>query len=458
MSFKVDMKVKYLFIFVLYVFISSCEDVEVAYPGNNQSTKAVAPSGTADWLIPVVDGAGQLDENSATGVAVATLNAEDGNPDDEFIYSIASQTIDNTSGNYFRIDKEEEGDFKLVLNNGSINYESLSGSKEVQLVILVEDDSPDKLISNFSLRVEIINVNESPYFINLSSIAPYADEYVEFSSGNLIWDDIDEGDNPTLNTQGPGWLNISNEGLFSGAPSSSDVGVNSFVLTISDDDNPPISVSEEVNIEVRENVAPIFINAPSSLSIKVGCWDANESILVLNWSDPNNSAPNFTGNDLVTFSFEENISWLNISDDGNIFCVDAPQNTDAAVSEIEITVEDNRPNNSKSLTETFDVTVIPNDAPSYTNLNSFADEMDSGTEYIFELEYDDPNDDLLAFELKFAIGNNVFNSGQLGWVSINNSGEITLNPTSSNAGDYTISFIISDECFEVSEEKAFTIR
>ena len=84
--------------------------------------------------------------------------------------------------------------------------------------------------------------------------------------------------------------------------------------------------------------------------------------------------------------------------------------------------------------------------------------MDSGTEYIFELEYDDPNDDLLAFELKFAIGNNVFNSGQLGWVSINNSGEITLNPTSSNAGDYTISFIISDECFEVSEEKAFTIR
>ena len=121
---------------------------------------------------------------------------------------------------------------------------------------------PSKLKSDFSLEVEIINVNESPYFINLSSITPFADEYVEFSSGNLIWDDIDEGDNPILNTQGPGWLNISNEGLFSGSPSSLDVGVNSFVLTISDDDNPPISVSEEVNIEVRENVALIFINAP----------------------------------------------------------------------------------------------------------------------------------------------------------------------------------------------------
>ena len=452
------MKVKYLILFVLYLLISSCEDVEVAYPGNNQSTKAVAPNGTADWLIAQVNGVGQLPENSAAGIDIATLNAEDENPDDEFSYSIASQTIGNTSGDYFRIEKEEDGDFKLVLNNSSINYESLSGVKAVTIIISVEDDSPDKLKSDFSLEVEIINVNESPYFINLSSITPFADEYVEFSSGNLIWDDIDEGDNPILNTQGPGWLNISNEGLFSGSPSSSDVGVNSFVLTISDDDNPPISVSEEVNIEVRENVAPIFENAPSSLSIKVGCYDTNESIVNLNWRDPNNDAPYFSGNDLVTFSFNENISWLNISDDGNIFCVDAPQNTDAAVSEIEITIADNRPSNPKSTTKSFDVTVIANDAPSFTNLNGFADEMDSGTEYIFELEYDDPNDDLLAFELKFAIGNNVFDSDQLGWVSIDNSGEITLNPTSSNAGDYTISFIISDECFEVSEEKSFTIR
>ena len=253
------MRITYLYLLSLIALINiSCEDVEITYPGNNQSTKAVAPGSTADWLIPVVDGAGQLDENSAAGIDVAILNAEDENPDDEFIYSIASQTIDNTSGDYFRIDKEEDGVFKLVLNNGSINYESLSGSKEVQLIISVEDDSPDKLKSDFSLRVEIINVNESPYFINLSSITPFADEYVEFSSNNLIWDDIDEGDNPSLNTQGPNWLNISNEGLFSGAPSSSDVGVNSFTLTISDDDNPPITVTEEVSIEVRENVAPIF--------------------------------------------------------------------------------------------------------------------------------------------------------------------------------------------------------
>lgn len=460
MSFEFNMKVKCLYLSVLYLFISSCEDVEIAYPGNNQSTKAVAPSGTADWLIDYSsNNIGQLPENSVAGLPIATLNAEDENPDDEFTYLLGTQIIDNTSGNYFRIETEQNGLSKLVLNNGSIDYESLSGSKEITLTISVEDDSPTKLSSNFTLKVEIINVNESPYYLNLNSITPYADEYVEFSSGNLIWDDIDEGDNPTLNTQGPSWLNISNEGLFSGSPSSSDVGVNSFVLTISDDDSPPISVSEEVNIEVRENVAPIFINAPSSLSIKVGCWDANESILDLNWSDPNNSAPYFAGNDLITFSFDENISWLNISDDGNIFCVDAPQNTDAAVSEIEITIEDNRPNNSKSLTETFDVTVIANDAPSYTNLNSFADEIDSDSVYVFPLQWSDPNDDQLTFNLIFAIGDNQFEWTQLqSWVDLSSSGVVTISPTSSNVGDYILSFIVSDDCYQVIEEKSFTVR
>ena len=154
--FNYNKKIKNFLILFLVIIFWNCSIAE-------DITSPTAPMGTAEWLIPVIDGAGQLDENSPAGFDIATLNAEDENPDDEFIYLIASQKIDNTSGDYFRIDKEEDGAFKLVLNNGSIDYESLSGSKEVQLVITVEDDSPDKLISNFSLRVEIINVNESPY-------------------------------------------------------------------------------------------------------------------------------------------------------------------------------------------------------------------------------------------------------------------------------------------------------
>ena len=449
------MKNIYLLSVLLLLIVVSCEDVEVAYPGNNQTTTAVSPNGTAEWLINFNDGIGELPENSAAGLDIATLNAEDGNPDDEFSYTIASQKIDETVSNYFSIETEEGGVSKLVLSNGSINYESLSGSKKVNLVIKVEDDSPDRLTGNFSLSVAIVNVNESPYYSNLSSITPYADEYVEYSFNKLNWSDIDEGDNPSLTDNGPSWLDISSEGLFQGTPSSSDVGINSYLLTINDGE---ISVDEEVNIEVRPNIAPIFDNAPSALTIKVGCYDANDNIVDVNWRDPNNSSASFAGNDLVTFEIEENVSWLGVNEQGLFYCISAPSNSDAAVSTINMTLTDDRPSNSLSTDASFDLEVLVNDAPSFTNLSDFPSAMDADSTEVFQLEWSDPNQDQVSFELKFNNGDNQFSHTQLSWVELDNSGNITLEPQSGNAGEWSIEFIISDDCYEVSEEKTFTIR
>jgi len=449
------MKNIYLLSVLLLLIVVSCEDVEVAYPGNNQTTSPVSPNGTAEWIIDSNDGIGQLPENSAAGLDLATLNAEDGNPDDEFSYTISSQKIDETVSNYFSIETEEGGVSKLVLSNGSINYESLSGSKKVDLVIKVEDDSPDRLTGNFSLSVAIVNVNESPYYSNLSSITPYADEYVEYSFNKLNWSDIDEGDNPSLTDNGPSWLDISSEGLFQGTPSSSDVGINSYLLTINDGE---ISVDEEVNIEVRPNIAPIFDNAPSALTIKVGCYDANDNIVDVNWRDPNNSSAFFAGNDLVTFEIEENVSWLGVNEQGLFYCISAPSNSDAAVSTINMTLTDDRPSNSLSTDASFDLEVLVNDAPSFTNLSDFPSAMDADSTEVFQLEWSDPNQDQVSFELKFNNGDNQFSHTQLSWVELDNSGNITLEPQSGNAGDWSIEFIISDDCYEVSEEKAFTIR
>ena len=449
------MKNKYILPIISLLIITSCEDVEVAYPGNNQTTTAVSPNGTAEWLINFNDGIGELPENSAAGLDIATLNAEDGNPDDEFSYTIASQKIDETVSNYFSIETEEGGASKLVLSNGSINYESLSGSKKVDLVIKVEDDSPDLLTGNFSLSVAIVNVNESPYYSNLSSITPYADEYVEYSFNKLNWSDIDEGDNPSLTDNGPSWLDISSEGLFQGTPSSSDVGINSYLLTINDGE---ISVDEEVNIEVRPNIAPIFDNAPSALIIKVGCYDANDNIVDVNWRDPNNSSAFFAGNDLVTFEIEENVSWLGVNEQGLFYCISAPSNSDAAVSTINMTLTDDRPSNSLSTDASFDLEVLVNDAPSFTNLSDFPSAMDADSTEVFQLEWSDPNQDQVSFELKFNNGDNQFSHTQLSWVELDNSGNITLEPQSGNAGEWSIEFIISDDCYEVSEEKTFTIR
>ena len=450
------MKNIYLLSVLLLLIVVSCEDVEVAYPGNNQTTSPVSPVGTAEWL---GDFSGELPENTAPGVSIATLNAEDGNPDDEFStessYTIASQKIDGINVDYFTIETGEDGVSKLVTNR-SIDYESLSGSKTVDLSITVEDDSPQELTSNFNLSVAIINVNESPYYSNLNSITPYADEYVEYSFNKLNWSDIDEGDNPSLTNSGPSWLDISNEGLFQGTPSSTDVGINSYLLTLTDGGG--LSVDEEVDIEVRPNIAPVFDNAPSALTIKVGCYDANDNIVDVNWRDPNNSSAYFAGNDLVTFEIEENVSWLGVDEQGLFYCISAPSNSDAAVSTINMTLTDDRPSNSLSTDASFDLEVLVNDAPSFTNLSDFPSAMDADSTEVFQLEWSDPNQDQVSFELKFNNGDNQFSHTQLSWVELDNSGNITLEPQSGNAGEWSIEFIISDDCYEVSEEKTFTIR
>ena len=450
------MKNIYLLSVLLLLIVVSCEDVEVAYPGNNQTTSPVSPVGTAEWL---GDFSGELPENTAPGVSIATLNAEDGNPDDEFStessYTIASQKIDGINVDYFTIETGEDGVSKLVTNR-SIDYESLSGSKTVDLSITVEDDSPQELTSNFNLSVAIINVNESPYYSNLNSITPYADEYVEYSFNKLNWSDIDEGDNPSLTNSGPSWLDISNEGLFQGTPSSTDVGINSYLLTLTDGGG--LSVDEEVDIEVRPNIAPVFDNAPSALTIKVGCYDANDNIVDVNWRDPNNSSAYFAGNDLVTFEIEENVSWLGVDEQGLFYCISAPSNSDAAVSTINMTLTDDRPSNSLSTDASFDLEVLVNDAPTFTNLSDFPSAMDADSTEVFQLEWSDPNQDQVSFELKFNNGDNQFSHTQLSWVELDNSGNITLEPQSGNAGEWSIEFIISDDCYEVSEEKTFTIR
>ena len=84
--------------------------------------------------------------------------------------------------------------------------------------------------------------------------------------------------------------------------------------------------------------------------------------------------------------------------------------------------------------------------------------MDADSTEVFELEWFDPDGDLVSFQLKFSLDDNHFSHTQLSWVELDNSGNITLEPQSGNAGEWSIEFIISDDCYEVSEEKTFTIR
>jgi len=447
------MKKIYLIAFIFLVTIfSGCEEVSVAYPGNNQDLDPKPPKGDILWAVPVDDeGKGQLEENSAAGITIGTLNATDPNPDDEFTYSISGQTMDNSSINYFVL-SSDSGVTNLELSNGSINFEALTGSKQVDLVIRVTDDSPDPQSSDFSLTIKIVNVNETPLFMNLDQIPRYADEYVDYESPRIEWTDTDEGQNPTLSPSNlPGWLGIDSEGNIgsSSQPESNDVGNHEFLLTITDGD---IDVQEEINIEVRENLAPEFTNIGSiPSSIRVGCYDDNDNIVDLNWRDLNNSAPNFNGNDVVTFTHNGtgSIDWLNFDNDdnGKLFCVRAPENGDAGTASITISIEDNRPSNKKSTEYLFDLELIANDAPQFSNLGNFPNTMSSGDTLTFDVEWQDANSDVISFSV----------TENFSWFTWDNSGNITAIPTSSHVGSWEIPFNISDGCYTSTSTKTLTI-
>ena len=439
---------------ISFILFNSCEDVNVALPGNTQDLDPKPPTGDIVWAVAVDDeGRGLLDENSAAGITIGTLNATDPNPDDEFTYAISSQTMDGTSISYFILNSDS-GYTNLELSNGSINFEALTGSKQVDVTIRVSDDSPEPQVNDFSFTIKIVNVNETPIFSNLSQIKRFADEYVDYESPRIEWTDTDEGDNPELTTSNlPGWLSIDSEGNIgsSSPPESGDVGNHEFLLKITDEGG--ITVQEEINIEVRENLAPEFTNLGSIPSaIRVGCYDDNDRIVDLNWNDPNNSTPYFNGNDIVAFTHQGlgSVEWLNFDndDEGKLFCVRAPENSDAGTIPITISLVDNRPSNPLTTEISFDLELIENDAPEFTNLGNFPNTISVGDTIYFDVEWQDPNSDAIDFSV----------TENYSWFIWDNSGNITMAPRSSHINTYEIPFNINDGCYTSTTIKTLTVE
>ena len=446
------MKIYFIIInFIFLIIFNGCEELEITYPGNNQDLEPKPPKGSLIWAIDFdeTSGNGKLKENSASGLTIGSLSATDPNPDDEFTYEIYSQKMNDVNVNYFVINSDS-GLSNLELSNGNINFEDLSGSKQIDLIIRVTDDSLEPQTSDFSLTIEIINVNETPYFTNLSSIPVYADEYIDFNSNNIEWTDTDEGQNPELSSQGPGWLNISDEGLFQGQPSTENIGINSFLLTITDGE---INVQEELNIEVRANSAPIFTNANSiPNSIRVGCYDDNETIYDFNWVDPNNNSVGFMGTDIVSFSHEgsEALEWLNFDneDNGILFCVRKPENEDAGIFNVSVFLNDDRLNVPLTTEFNFDLELIANDSPEFLNLSAFPESIAAGDTLQFNLDWQDSDDDIITFGIE----------ENLSWFDWDNSGNITMNPNSNHTGTYEIIFSLSDGCYAPSLSRTLTVE
>ena len=119
---------------------------------------------------------------------------------------------------------------------------------------------------------------------------------------------------------------------------------------------------------------------------------------------------------------------------------------------------DNRPFSSKSTEYQFDLTVIANDAPVFSNLSSFPSEMNSGDTLSFDIDWVDPNEDQTTFNLTVEIDPIQFLLPSLVGYQLINSGWLQLLAWIQLKWENIIPFTKFDECFTAQRQKSLTIN
>ena len=439
---------------LLYLFVLSCEDVELALPGNNQDLSPSAPEGTVEWNSTSVT---SMDQNRAQIIeeisgTLGVLKAVDENPDDEFCFKITSQTIGNHfllvgSDNDYCEENYYGGEVKLELNNKP-SYEALDATRTIEIDIDVMDDSRTKNKTSFKVEVKVTNVNEPPSFINtyqfMSQIGnegiPY--EYL------FEYDDEDLGDSWTLSSSDlPTWLSISGNNITGAPPEIESDKDFSFSVTVTDAGNQgvPLAATQAFNIGVSNNQMPEFVNQNFDFS-----WEEELDITyTINVNDQSVDLDNLT---------------VSLNPDPEVYNLDLIKiyNTRWELSGIfpnsyvnntipfELTLSDNRDISTGVTTETLQITVDPNDAPVFTNTDNIIQSIHHGCQYYYDVNWNDPDGDGVTFVWDESIA----------WLNVNSSGQLSGTPTESDIGSSeTVLLTITDDRPNVnlSADYSFTI-
>ena len=437
---------------LLYLFLLSCEDVELAYPGNTQDLKASPPKGSMIWEEGMEeDGVGRLPENlQGTNKSLGSIDVVDTNPDDEIkLVKIQSQKINGNDKTLFTVmeDSDSLGTWKLVLlPSANIDYETIlsqNGSvTRCEIVMEITDDSPTEEKGILSASVEITNVNESPIWGN-TSIGTTADEGILFQSSEITWSDVDQGGSHTLSSDDlPGWLTIDVNKL-TGTPSTADVNPStSFTLKLQDQGG--LEITKSFTINVRGNEAPSFTGTSDQI------WEEEKSLSwTIYWSDPN--SVDYSTMEASVSNLDSELTFIpNSSGTNGTVSGYLPTSYVNQTLTFSIALDDNRAGNSLTATESFTITVDPNDAPVFTNTDNVIQSIHHGCQYSYDVNWNDPDGDVVTCVIDESIA----------WLNVNSLGQLSGTPTESDIGSSeTVLLTITDDRPNVnlSADYSFTI-
>jgi uncharacterized repeat protein (TIGR03803 family) len=175
-------------------------------------------------------------------------------------------------------------------------------------------------------------VNSAPMFTPQNFTKPSATVGVPYSGTiaiNATDPDLGAGDTLTFyKVSGPVWLNVAANGALSGAPSSADLGVNTFLMLVVDSGG--LAGIGYLGIIVNVDTPPAFISNPfAKPPAKAGqLYSAN---IATNASDPDIG-------DLLTFSKVSGPSWLSVAGNGSLS--GTPLSTNAGSNSFVVSVAD----------------------------------------------------------------------------------------------------------------------
>ena len=423
---------------LLYLFILSCEDVELALLGNTQDLEASPPKGSMDWEDGMEDnGVGQLPENlQGTNTVLGIIGIDDDNPDDEIkSVTIQSQKINGNGGpsrELFDVIKDSLGTWKVVLKpSANIDYETVlaqNGSSTLsEIVMEITDDSPSAETGILTASVLITNVNEFPAWGN-TNIGITADEGILYDSPEITWSDVDQGGSHTLSSDDlPGWLTIDVNKL-TGTPSTADVN-SSISFTLKLQDQGGLEITKSFTINVRGNGAPIFTGSSDQT------WEEERSLSwTISWSDPN--SVDYSTMEASVYNLDSELTFTpNSSGTNGTVSGYLPTSYVNQSLTFSVTLNDNRAGNPIDVTESFTITVDPNDAPNFSNTTSIPQSINHGCPYYFDVNWSDPDGDnvVLAWE------------SDVTWLNINSNGLLSGTPLESDIGSSgTVALTITD--------------
>lgn len=226
--------------------------LSVAANGALSGTPLPANAGANSWIVRVSDGQGGTGDvtlNIAVDypVTVSRDNMHSGTtiglvPGDYTQLQLLSRGMANDAISSFHI----EPGYKLVVYRDD-NYLGDSMTSAYDITGLWFTDWDNQISS---LRVQAIG--SEPYFTCDPFTKKPADIGVAYS--DTLWNAVDDPDLDPLSftkISGPSWLTVSSTGVISGTPGAGDVGLNSFVVRVSDHDG-----SQDATMTIVVKAAP----------------------------------------------------------------------------------------------------------------------------------------------------------------------------------------------------------